>query len=333
MALAQPYRLRRHFDQFVVLDELHGELKREVNWRHKVHGIVLARGPNVGHLLFSYGIDDQIIVAVVDTDDHAFVDGIIGRHKHAAALLQLPDGVGNGMAIVLADQYAIAAFGHATFTHGGVLVEYMAHDAGAASQRHEFTLKANQATCRHAVLQACPASAIGCHVQQFAPAPAQLFHDTTLMVIFNVDGQLFKGLQCLAALFPKQDTWTRYRQLVAFASHLFQQDGQVQLAPATHFKNGVVAGVVDPQRNVRLEFQIQTLAQLPTGDKLAFTTCQWRGIDHEVHGEGGLINMQQGQGIGMARIGQGTANADVVNAIDEHDVTRLSAFYRLMRQS
>src|SRR5205085_10134600 len=48
----------------------------------------------------------------------SLVHRIVVRHEHAAAVLQLPDRVGHGGAVVLRDQHAIAAAGH--FTAGVV---------------------------------------------------------------------------------------------------------------------------------------------------------------------------------------------------------------------
>ena len=63
----------------------------------------------------------------------------------------------------------------------GVVVEHVAHDAGAARQGHELALEADQAARRDAVVEAHAALAVGLHVLQLAAAAAQLFHHRALV--------------------------------------------------------------------------------------------------------------------------------------------------------
>ena len=106
----------------------------------------------------------------------------------------------------------------------------MAHEPGAAGQRHEFALETDQAARRNAVLEAHAALAVRLHVLQIATAAAQLFHHGTLVGFFDVDRQHFERLALYAVQFAEHHARTRHRQLIAFAAHVFEQDRQVQLA-------------------------------------------------------------------------------------------------------
>src|ERR1700744_2577133 len=88
VTFAQPDRLRRDFDELVVVDELDRVFERHLDRRHETHGFIGARGAHVGQLLALDRIHDEIVVAAVDADDHAFVQRIAGHHEHAAAILQ-----------------------------------------------------------------------------------------------------------------------------------------------------------------------------------------------------------------------------------------------------
>ena len=127
---------------------------------------------NVGELLALDRVDDEVVVAAVDADDHAFVERIARRHEHAAAVLQLPQRVGDGVAVFLRNQHAVAALGDLALERR-VAVEHVAHEAGAARQVHEFALEADQAARRNAVFEARAAAAVGLHVGEIAAARAR----------------------------------------------------------------------------------------------------------------------------------------------------------------
>ena len=41
------------------------------------------------------------------------------------------------------------------------------------------------------------------------------------------------------------------------------------------------------------------------GDEFAFRAGKGAGVDHELHGQGGFVDLQQGQGLGLFGIGHG----------------------------
>src|SRR5687767_1894254 len=94
VALAQAHALGRDLDQLVLLDELHAVFQRQVDRRRDLDRVLLARDPEVGQLLGARGVDDEVVVAAVDADDHAFVHRVIRAHEHAAAIVQLAERVG-----------------------------------------------------------------------------------------------------------------------------------------------------------------------------------------------------------------------------------------------
>src|SRR5688572_3202783 len=192
-ALAQADRLRRDLGQLVLADEFHRVFECERDRRREQDRLVLARGADVGELLGLDRVDHQDVVAAVDADDHAFVHRLAGRDEHAAALLQLPQRVGDGLAVVLRHQHAVAVLVDLGL-HRAVVVEYVAHDAGAAREGHELALEADQAARGDAVVEAYASLAVGLHVLQLAAAAAELFHYAALVGILHVDGQQLVGL-------------------------------------------------------------------------------------------------------------------------------------------
>ena len=97
----------------------------------------------------------------------------------------------------------------------------------------------------------------------------------------------------------------------------------MQLAAAGHFEYVGVGGFDDLQRDVAHDFALQALAQLAAGDVLAFAAGERRGVDLEIHGERRLVDFEQRQRFGMLGVGDGDADADFVDAVDQHDVAGL----------
>ena len=199
----------------------------------EAHRFVGARRADVGELLALDRIDDEVVVAAVDADDHAFVELLAGRHEHAAALLQLPQRVGDRVAVLLRNQHAVAALGDLALQRR-VAVEHVAHEPGAARQVHELALEADQSARRNAVFETRAAAAVGLHVGEIAAPRAERFHHRALVLLLDVDRQRFVRLAGHAVDLAQHDARPRHRELVAFAAHVLDQDGEVQLAAARH---------------------------------------------------------------------------------------------------
>ena len=70
-----------HFDEFIVFDIFQSSFEEKRSWRLENDVLVIAGGANVGQLLFAARIYDQVVIASVFADDHAFVNFVIGRNK------------------------------------------------------------------------------------------------------------------------------------------------------------------------------------------------------------------------------------------------------------
>ena len=55
-------------------------------------------GPHVGELLLLARVDDHVVAAGVFGDDHPLVDVVAGLDEHGAALLEVVEGEGDGLA-------------------------------------------------------------------------------------------------------------------------------------------------------------------------------------------------------------------------------------------
>ena len=78
---------------------------------------------------------------------------------------------------------------------------------------------------------------------------------------------------------------------------------------------------------------LEALAQLAAGDEAAFAAGERRGVDQEVHGERRLVHFERRQGVGMLGVAQRVADADLVDAVDQHDVAGFGLFDGLALQA
>src|SRR6266571_1733733 len=327
MALAQPDRFRRDLDQLALADELDRVLERESYGRGEHDRLVLAGGADVGELLGADRVDHEVVVAGVDADDHSFVYRVPGAHEHAAALLELPQRVGDGDAVVLRHEDPVAALGDLAL-HRRIVVEHVAHDSRAAGHRQELALEADQPAGRDAVFEPHAALAVGLHVGELAAAPAELFHDHALVRLLDVDRQQLERLAALAVNFLVDDARPRHRELVAFAAHVLEQDREVQLAAPANDERVGIRGEFDAQGDVALDLALEPLAQLAASDEFSLAPGERRGVDEEIHRQRRLVHLERRQRLRMLQVAERHADADFLDAVDEHDVAGLGFIHR-----
>ena len=87
------------------------------------------------------------------------------------------------------------------------------------------------------------------------------------------------------------------------------------------------------QRHVGLQFRLQPVPQLAAGDVLALAAGQRRVVDAEVHGQRRLVDLEHRQRRGIGRVGDGHADADLLDAADQHDVAGPGLRRRARRSS
>ena len=224
------------------------------------------------------------------------------------------------------------AAGHIGF-HGGIVVKHVAHQARATRHGHEFALEADEASGGNVVFQAGAAVAVAFHVGELTTAAAELFHHRALVFVGHIHSQVFIRLAFLAVDFAVHDARFAHGQLVAFAAHVFQQDGEVQLTTAGHAEYVGIGGVFHAQGDVGEQFALQAVADLAAGDEFAFGAGQRRCVHHEVHGEGGFVHAEHGQADGVVFVANGDADADVFDTGNNHDVAGFGFFKRYAFQA
>ncbi|OIQ70824.1 hypothetical protein GALL_475620 [mine drainage metagenome] len=203
-----------------------------------------------------------------------------------------------------------------------VAIKDIGDQPGAACQVEEFIGKTNQAARRNAVFQTHTAATIRLHVEQFALALAQSLHHAALVLLFDIGGDHFNRLVAHTIDVLEDHARLAHSQLKTFAAHVFQQNGQVQFTATHHLKDAFFCGFPHAQGHIVLQFLLQAVPDLTARDVLAFTPGQRTGIDTKVHGQGGLIDLEHWQRCRVDRVSDGHTNADVGQAVDQHNFAR-----------
>src|SRR6266487_5514253 len=195
--LAQPDRFRRDLDQFVVGDIGERLLQRHLDRRDQPHRLVLRMGADIGELLALEHVNLEVVALRMLAHDHAAINLASRLDQHRSAVLQVPQRVGDGFALVVGDQYAVAAAGDLAAI-AAIAVEQPVHDGGAAGVGQKLAVVADKAARRRVKDETHAATARGAHLDHLGFALGELLHDDTGMRLVDVDDYLFDRLVQLA---------------------------------------------------------------------------------------------------------------------------------------
>ena len=90
VTFAQADGLWRDFNQFVIVDKLNCAFQSQFDRRGQADGFISTAGADVGQFFALQRVYHQVVITAVDTDNHAFVDFIVWRNEHTAAVFQVP---------------------------------------------------------------------------------------------------------------------------------------------------------------------------------------------------------------------------------------------------
>src|SRR6185503_4963800 len=116
-----------------------------------------------GELLALEDIDLEVVVPGVLADDHAGINLPAGLDHHRAAILEVPQGIGDGLAAVVGNEDAVAAAGDLALVRL-IGVEQAVEDRGAARVGEQFALVADEAAGRRVKDEAQAAAAGRTHL-------------------------------------------------------------------------------------------------------------------------------------------------------------------------
>ena len=111
-------------------------------------------------------------------------------------------------------------------------------------------------------------------------------------------------------------------ELEPLASHLLDEDGQLQLAASAHLERVGRLGGEELDRDVAQDLLLQARPQLAAGEVLPVPPGERRGVDAERHAQGRLVHLEARQGPRIGGIGQGVADRDLRQPRHRDDVAR-----------
>ena len=192
----------------------------------------------------------------------------------------------------------------------------------------ELAAIAEQAAAGHTELNAGTA-VHHLHIHQDGLAGTQSGHDVALIDLGHVDDNALHRLHDLAVLLVSQNVRGADLQLIAFAAHRLDQDGQMHLA-AAHDAEGIVGGgILDLQGDILQQLAHQAVTDLAGGDVLALLAGERGIVDREGHLDRGVVDLDEGQGLHLAGVADGVADGDIGQTCEGDDIARLGALDRL----
>ena len=102
----------------------------------------------------------------------------------------------------------------------------------------------------------------------------------------------------------------------------------MQFATPRHTEHVGIGGVFHAQGNVGEQFAGQAVADLARSNEFAFRARQRAGVHHKVHGQSRLVHAQHRHANGVFLVANGYADADFVNARNNHNIARLGFVQR-----
>ena len=118
-------------------------------------------------------------------------------------------------------------------------------------------------------------------------------------------------------------------QFVAFTTHGFNQDGQVQFATAGNFECIGAFSFFHAHGNVGFDFFKQAVTQMTAGYIIAFFASKGAVVYRENHGQGRFVNFKTLQRFRIFVVSNGFANVSVSQANQSNDIacTNFVSFY------
>ena len=108
-----------------------------------------------------------------------------------------------------------------------------------------------------------------------------IFDDGTLKFRRRINNNFFKWFELHALLFTSDNVRLGDLELVTLATHILEQDGDVELTAAGHTEH-FCTPEIDLETDIDLKLFLKAVANLAAGDVLPFFPRKGRIIDKEI---------------------------------------------------
>ena len=146
-----------------------------------------------------------------------------------------------------------------------------------------------------------------------------------MKVFRNVDDQALDRLELLSVFVAHYDFGLADHELKTFATHGFNENGELQFTAAEHAEGFRGFRVFDANGNVGEQFLGEAIAKIAGGEVISFAAAERAGIDGENHGESRLVDGERLQRLRIFERSDAFADLDSFNAGDGYNVSGYNA--------
>ena len=164
-------------------------------------------------------------------------------------------------------------------------------------------------------------------VDHLAFSQVQLIDDRSGVFVRNGTDDFLNRFVQLAVDGLEDDLRPADSDFIALSAHVFQQDGEMELSSSGNAEGIGRPGSFHLETDVGLQFPLQTLLDVAAGDVLAGTSLERRSVDHEVHGQGRLFDIDLRKWIIDPFRSDRIADLDILDPADHDDVSALCLTY------
>ena len=154
---------------------------------------------------------------------------------------------------------------------------------GAARLGQQLAAETDQAANRDHVLHPDSTVGVGTHLLEAGLTIRQGCLHRPYELGRHIHGDPLVGLVGFTVYFVEQDFGSRNLKLVAFPTHLFDEDRQLQLSASADLVSVARFGQQDFDRDIAEDLAVEPLLQLSTAHVFAFATRERRRIGAEGH--------------------------------------------------
>src|SRR5438874_12194555 len=158
------------------------------------------------------------------------------------------------------------------------------------------------------------------HVHDLAFTRSERLQNVAQIFVWKIDIKVLERLKQLAVFVPmKNDLRSRDHHLVALASHLLDQDGDLHLATSMNFKCPRRLRVVELKRNVTAGFPDEPIANMSGRHKFPVASGKRRIVYQNAHSNRRRIDIDKLKRGALFSVGQCFTDISVFKSGQAHD--------------
>ena len=226
--LAHTHGLGSDFDKLVLLDVFEALFQRHDGLGDDAGFLVGTRGADIGELLGLADVDHEVVVVDMLANHLSGIDVFTWIDEEFTTILQLVDGIGEGIARIHGDHGAVDTTLYLTLV-GLVFLKAVGHD-GLALRGGEHVGAQTNDTTRGDVELDVDTLALVFHRGHLTFTTGDHINHLGGKLLGHVDGELFDRLALLTIDLFIDDLRLTYLQLVALATHGLDEYGEVEHA-------------------------------------------------------------------------------------------------------